>query len=145
MVVCGNSDSTDEEDMGLRAVAEGITQVWNTFGNETRETSIEVHSNSRSIMDTARAAAQNPGGNEERIRQKLAQVTEGLRVSFVHDDHEENEHARRIADNWAETATQGAVPVDRFAYIIPPVWEGPDAEPEWVLKQAATSGNNLPF
>ena len=90
VVVHGNSSATDEEEMGLRAIVEGITNAWNIFGNETPEMSIEVHSSSPSVMDAARAAAQNPGGNEEKIRQELAQVTEGVRVSFVHDDHEEN-------------------------------------------------------
>ena len=145
VVVHGNSAATDEEEMGLRAVVEGITHVWNIFGNETQEMSIEVHSNSQSVMDDARAAVQNPSGNEEKIRQELAQVTEGMRISFVHDEHEENEHAQRIANHWAEEAAQGTELEKPQTYIIPPVWEGPDAEPERALKQAATAGDNLPF
>ena len=95
VVVHGNSAATDEEEMGLRAVVEGITHVWNIFGNETREMSIEVHSSSPSVMDAARAAVQTPSGNEEKIRQELAQVTEGVRVSFVHDEHEEKRDTPR--------------------------------------------------
>ena len=37
VVVCGNNVSTDEEEMGLRAIVEGITQAWTIFGNEIRE------------------------------------------------------------------------------------------------------------
>ena len=144
VVVCGNNVSTDEEEMGLRAVVEGITQVWNIFGNETRETSIDIHSSSRSVMAAARAAVQNPAGNKEKIRQELAQVTEEVNVNFIHDDHEENEHAQRVASHLAENAAKGEVPMDRFAYRIPPVLAGPPA-PIWALKQEATPGDDLPF
>ena len=145
VVIHGNSAATDEEEMGLRAVVEGITHVWNIFGNETQEMSIEIHSSSPSVMDAARAAVQTPGGNKEKIRQELAQVTENVRVSFVHDQHEENRHAQRIADHWAEEAAQERELEKTQTYIIPPVWEGPYAEPERALKQAATAGDNLPF
>ena len=140
VVVCGNNVSTDEEEMGLRAVVEGITQAWTIFGNEIREKSINIHSSSRSVMDAARAAIQNPAGNKEKIWQELAEVTEEVNVNFIHDDHEENRHAQRIAGHMAETEA----PMDRFAYRIPPSFEGPPA-PIWALKQEATPGDDLPF
>ena len=121
VVVCGNNVSTNEEEMGLRAIVEGITQVWTIFGNEIGEKSINIHSSSRSVMDAARAAVQNPAGNKGKIWQELAQVTEELNVNFIHDDHEENRHAQRIADHLAETEA----PMDRFAYRIPLIMEGP--------------------
>ena len=119
MVVCGNNTSTDEEEMGLRAVVEGIAQVWTIFGNGIREKSINIHSSSQSVMDAARTTVQNPAGNKEKIRQELAQVTEEVNVNFIHDDHEENRHAQRIAEYMAETEA----PMDRFAYRIPPSWK----------------------
>ena len=141
VVVCGNNISTNEEEMGLRAIVEGITQAWTIFGNEIREKSINIHSSSRSVMDAARAAVQNPAGNKGKIWQELAQVTEELNVNFIHDDEdEENRHAKRIADQMAEIEA----PMDRFTYRIPPSFEGPPV-PLWALKQEATSGDDLPF
>ena len=125
VVVHGNNASTDEEEMGLRAVVEGITHVWNIFGNETPEMSIKIHSSSPSVMDAARAAVQNPSGNGEKIRQELAQATEGMRISFIHDEHEENGHAQRIANHWAEEAAQGRELEKPQTYIIPSIWEAP--------------------
>ena len=140
VVVCGNNISTDEEEMGLRAIVEGITQAWTIFGNEIREKSINIHSSSRSIMDAARAAVQNPAGNKGKIWQELAQVTEEVNVNFIHDDEdEENKHAQRIADQMAEIKA----PMDRFTYRIPPSFEGPPV-PLWALKQEATPGDDLP-
>ena len=144
VVVCGNNVSTNEEEMGLRAIVEGITQVWTIFGNEIGEKSINIHSSSRSVMDAARAAVQNPAGNKEKIWQELAQVTEKVNVNFIHDDHEENEHAQRAASQMAENAAKGEIPMDRFAYRIPPSFEGPPV-PIWALKQEATPEDNLPF
>ena len=145
VVVCGNNISTDEEEMGLRAIVEGITQAWTIFGNGIREKSINIHSSSRSIMDAARAAVQNPAENKGKIWQELAQVTEELNVNFIHDDEdEENKHAQRIASQMAENAAKGEVPMDRFAYRIPPSFEGPPV-PIWALKQEATPGDDLPF
>ena len=144
VVVCGNNVSTNEEEMGLRAVVEGITQAWTIFGNEIREKSINIHSSSRSVMDAARAAVQNPAGNKEKIWQELAEVTEEVNVNFIHDDHEENEHAQRAASQMAENAAKGEIPMDRFAYRIPPSFEGPPV-PLWALKKEATPGDDLPF
>ena len=145
VVVCGNNVSTNEEEMGLRAIVEGITQAWTIFGNEIREKSINIHSSSRSVMDAARAAVQNPTENKGKIWQELAQVTEALNVNFIHDDEdEENKHAQRMASQMAEDAAKGEVPMDRFTYRIPPSFEGPPV-PLWALKKEATPWDDLPF
>ena len=95
VVVCGNNVSTNEEEMGLRAIVEGITQAWTIFGNEIRG---KVHQYPQQFPKRHGCRASH--GPEPRWEQgkNLAGTRPshgGTECNFIHDDEdEENKQPR---------------------------------------------------